>query len=153
MRILLSIMLLFVALLISGCINSSDATQNSNVSYTVESAGTQFGILNEQFQVILNATQFSSLLSSTSLSGTIPSVDFNNVSLVAVFSGLQRGCFGDTLSITGVLETKSTITISVVRTIHNPPPGTSCTYAIPAGGPYVLISIPKTDKLISLHIE
>lgn len=153
MRILLSAIMLFGALLASGCINSSDASQNSNVSYTVESIGTQTGILNEQFQVISDAIQFSTLLSSTSLNGTIPSVDFNNVSLVAVFSGLQKGCLGDTLSITGVIETENTITISAVRTIHNPPPGTVCTYALPAGGPYVMISIPKTDKLISLHIE
>lgn len=153
MRIFLGGMALIGISLVSGCISSGDAGQSSNVPYAVESTGTQFGILNQQFQEILNATQYSSLLSTTTLNGTIPSVNFDNVSLVAVFSGLQKGCLPDTLSVTGVMESEKTITINVVRTINNPPPGTACTFAIPAGGPFVLISIPKSDKLKSLHIE
>ena len=153
MRIFLGTITLVVMLLTSACIRSIDAGQSRNIPYTVESTGTQFGILNEQFQEILDATQYSSLLSTTTLTGTIPSVDFNKLSLVAVFSGLQKGCFGDTLSVTGVIETENTITINVVRTVNDVPPGMPCTRALPAGGPYVLISIPKSEKLISLHIE
>lgn len=119
----------------------------------IESNGTQVGIQNQQFHVLTSDDQYSSLLSSVTLSGAIPSINFANLALVSVFSGNHLGCYGDTLSVNSVIETEKTITINVSRTIGNPPPETACAAVLPAGGPYLLISIPRNAKLISLHIE
>lgn len=153
MQSLLTTLLLIATVLTAGCIHDSDAGQRSSVAYSVESQGTQTGVENQQFQVITSDAQYASLLSSVLLSGAIPAVDFGNLSLLSIFLGNHIGCRGDTLSVNSVIETEKTITLSISRTIGNPPPNTVCAAVVPLGGPYLLVSIPKSDKLISLQIE
>lgn len=153
MRSLLATLLLIAMVLTAGCIHDSDAGQRSSVAYSVESQGTQTGVENQQFHVISSDAQYASLLSSVLLSGAIPTVDFGNLSLISVFLGNHIGCLGDTLSVNSVIETEKTITLSISRTIGNPPPNTACVAVVRPGGPYLLVSIPKSDKLISLQIE
>lgn len=153
MRSLVASLLLVATVLTAGCIHDSDAGQRSSVPYTVESWGSQTGVENQQLQVITSDAQYASLLSSVSLTGTIPAVNFGTLSLVSLFLGNHIGCLGDTLSVNSVIETEKTITLNVSRTIGYPPPNTACAAVVPLGGPYLLIGIPKTGKLISLQIE
>jgi len=138
---------------LSGCMDS-DAGQTHDVAFTIESSGIQVGIPNQQFQIIISNSQYSSLLSTITITGNPPSVDFSSKELVTIFTGMNNGCFSDLLSLESVIETAKTVTISVKRTITNPPPGMACTLpVIFNSGPYMFISMPKTNKLVSLSIE
>ena len=153
MRSLFATLLIVATVLTAGCIHDSDAGQRSSVAYSVESQGTQTGVDNQQFQVITSDAQYASQLSTVSLSGPIPAINFGNLSLLSIFIGNHIGCRGDTLSVNSVIETEKTITLSISRTIGSPPPNTVCAAVVPLGGPYLLVSMPKTTKLISLQIE
>ena len=135
-----------------GCMNS-DAGQTRAVAFTIESSGVQSGVPSQQFQIIISDSQYSSLLSTITITGNPPSVDFSRKELVTIFTGMNNGCFPDLLSLESVIETANTVTISVKRIIATPPPGTACPLARIYGGPYMFISMPKTDKLVSLSIE
>jgi len=135
-----------------GCMNS-DAGQTRNVAFTIESSDSQAGIQNQQFQIITNDSQYSTLLSTITITGNPPSVDFFSKELAVVFTGMNVGCFPDRLRVESVIETDNMVTVSVKRTIANPPPGMGCTFPAINGGPYMFISMPKTNKLVSLSIE
>ncbi|MHB8472619.1 MAG: hypothetical protein ACYDC8_07190 [Gammaproteobacteria bacterium] len=150
---LLTFGICLIAASLYGCMNS-DAGQTHDVAFTIESSGNQTGIPNQQLQIITSDSQYSSLLSTISINGNPPSVDFSSKELVAVFTGTNVGCFLDRLSSESVIETANTVTITVKRAIFNPPPGMGCTLpVIINSGPYVFISMPKTNKLVSLSIE
>jgi len=148
---LLTFGICLISATLSGCMNS-DAGQTHDVAFTIESSGNQAGIPNQQFQIVTNDSQYSSLLSTISITGNPPSVDFSSKELVAVFTGMNTGCFPDKLTVERVVETNNTVIVSVKRTVTYSG-GIPCTALVIYGGPYVLISMPKTNKLVSLSIE
>lgn len=137
----------------SACSHSSGSSGNNAASvtdYTVVSSGVQTGIQNQQLQIITNAEQFASLMSITSLSGNIPSVDFSSNELIGVFLGANVGCGTDQLSIPSLQQSDSTVTVNASRQVTLPPSGGACNLAPLNGLSYVLVTIPKTTKPISL---
>jgi len=132
-------------------INKASATAPKHIEFNIFSAGVQQGIHNQQLQVITTAKQFSSLLSMTKLSGTTPKVDFSAHELIGVFLGANVGCGTDGLKINDVQYTDTTVTVYASRHVGQPNvAGGGCTKMRLAGLSYALISIPKTDKTISL---
>lgn len=150
-----------MTVLTSACSPSISAGQTNNVSqasngstptdvaYTVD-AGLQTGIDNQQLQVITSDTQFAALVSSASMSGTLPALDYSKNELVAVFLGPNAGCGTDGLSVDNVDATDITVTVHVKRTLY-PPPNGVCTVLPLNGRRYALVTIPKTSKAVSLR--
>lgn len=152
MRVMLGAVALLLPV-VSGCIADSSANQATNVQYTVESSGVEVGISNPQFQVIKSDSQFSALVSVATMSGTIPTVDFSANELVAVYLGENVGCGTDTLSINGVTSADSTVTVIASRKTTPPVNGGPCNLLPLNGFSYVLLTIPKTTKPVSLSFE
>ncbi|MHB8472618.1 MAG: hypothetical protein ACYDC8_07185 [Gammaproteobacteria bacterium] len=148
---LLTFGICLVSVSLSGCMDS-DAGQTHDVAFTIESSGNQTGIQNQQFQIITDGSQYSALLSTISITGNPPSVDFSSNELVAVFTGMNTGCLPDKLNAERVVETNNTVVVSVIRTVADSG-GIPCNTFVINGGPYVLLSMPKTNKLVSLSIE
>jgi hypothetical protein len=144
------------ALCTSACSDSSGSSGNNAtsavaISYTVVSSGVQIGIQNQQLQIITDAGQFASLMSTLTLSGNIPSVDFSANELIGIFLGASVGpCGNDQLSISSVQESDSTVTVNASRQVTVPPPGFGACVRPPPGLSYDLVTIPITTKPISL---
>ncbi len=135
-------------------VRTASATAPEHLKFNIVSSGVQQGIDNQQLQVITSAKQLSSLLSVTNLSGTAPKVDFSTHELIAVFLGANVGCGTDGLKINNVQFTDSTVTVYASRHVGQPNvAGGGCTKMRLAGLSYALISIPKTDKTISLVFD
>jgi len=155
-----------VTLCISACSDSNGSTDSQASShsgssalspsptpiYTNASQGSQSGIFNQQTQVIVDSEQFSSLLSSVSLSGTIPNVDFSSSELVGVFINNTSTCGMDSLSVGSINETPTTVTLHISRQQPTQDPNIACTMQF-RGHPYILVEIQKTTKPISVVYE
>lgn len=138
----------------TGAIKKASETAPRSLDFNIVSSGVQRGIHNQQLQVITTAKQFASLLSVTKLPGTAPKVDFSTHELIGVFLGANVGCGTDGLRINNVQYSDVTVTVYASRHVGQPNvAGGGCTKMRLAGLSYVLISIPKTDKPISLVFD
>lgn len=137
-----------------GSTDSASATAAKSIEFKVVSSGLQRGIQGQQLWVITTEKQFESLVSVAKLSGSKPNVDFSKDELIGVFLGSNVGCGTDGLKINSVNETKATVTVHASRIAHKPnAAGGACTRMPLNGFSYALISIPKTNKTISLVFD
>lgn len=142
-----------VSAALSGCIISFgdvDA-RSASIPYSVISSGKQSGISNQQLHVLQDTTQYAALLSTISISGSIPNTDFSDSTLIAVFSGLSGTGCDDSLSVSEVKERSETVLLKLTK--HVPGADAACPDVMPQDGPYLFIEIEKNTKPISVLFD
>lgn len=138
----------------SGSTVSASAAMAKTVEFKVVSSGVQRGVHDQRLHVITTDKQLASLISMAKLSGEKPSADFSRDELVGVFLSSNLGCGTDGLKVNSVKESDTTVTVYASRLVRKPnAKGGACTIMRLNGFAYVLISIPKTSKAISLVFE
>lgn len=138
----------------SGSMAGASATAPASIDFKVVSSGVQRGIQGQQLRVVTTEKQFASLASMAKLSGSQPKVDFSKDEVIGVFLGTNVGCGTDGLKVKSVGESGATVTVHASRLVRKPnTKGGACTIMPLNGFSYVLISIPKTNKTISLAFD
>lgn len=152
MRISIYVLLLVSALIITACVNDAGAGNTTPVAYSV-SAGTQTGIDHQEILVIQSDAQYSALTSMATFTGDMPTVNFTDNDLIALFLGSNYGCGYDGLTINSVEENQVSIIVKVNRHITGDYiPGGTCVVP-PTDSPYAFITVPKINRSVSLLFQ
>jgi hypothetical protein len=138
-----------LSIVTSGCIQDSDAEPNNSVDFSTVSNGRQTGLSGQQMLVLSTNDQFALMMSQTTLNGTIPNVDFTSEMMVALFIDTDSACDG--MRVDGIEDNGTSIIIKATKTI--PGPNTVCVAVVPPDDPYVMVTIPKSKKVVSLLVE
>lgn len=106
--------------------------------------GVNAGDIQRGVAVIRNQAEFDQLRNALSTATTsIPSVNFNNETVLAVFEGRQN-TGGFNIEVTNVKDFPSFVRVTIQETI----PGSGCVVSQAVTSPFDIVGIPKTEKRV-----